>query len=229
MLSRLRSLDGLKMNWTRLNILTAACATFLILTAGQANAGSILSATACGASSVTAGGNPANLFPECYGIFDRTSSGPGPNDSATLLNNAFLDGFGGWGESGAFGLTGWSQLGKDEGSGSFITITGTSGAITWATGSTLLDQPYAIAIKQGTQLGIWGFSSLPGVQSGEINLDAAGGWNGWSHISLYTTSSSIPCEVGQCFNVSEPGALVILGTGLLGMALSRRRLRLSRS
>jgi hypothetical protein len=43
-----------------------------------------------------------------------------------------------------------------------------------------------------------------------------------SHLSFYGELSS-GCTVGQCFEVPEPGALSLLGLGLLGLGLSRRR------
>ena len=75
-----------------------------------------------------------------------------------------------------------------------------------------------IAIKQGNELGFWYFDALDGVSAGEILFDSIFGDgftnDGWSHVSIYGTSSNVP----------EPTVIALLSVGLIGLVLTRRKI-----
>lgn len=202
-------------------------AAILVLGIGTANAGVILeNPQSCMVTDVTAGA-PANKNADaCIGLILKSGGGqPQPNDSPTLLNNALVGTNAAtiWDANGAFGINTWTFIGKDQQSSNvFIDVTsGNPG--TWTTTSPLIaGTSYLFAAKQSTQLALYLFTGLGGVSGGTVDMNAIFGDgftdDGWSHFSIYSSDPSTPF-----FPVPEPGALSLLGLGLLGLGLSRRR------
>ena len=205
------------------------CSAFMVAGfVGQASAGVILSGTSCVASHVTAGVSGADA---CLGLYDKTTGSAGPNDSEAFLNSKLVLDDGSntveW-LVGAFGINDWSFLGKDEQTSNvFIDVTNGDPA-TWSVlPSSLLNQSYLFAAKQGNILGLYVFGGLFGVSAGMVDMNAIFGLgtsdDGWSHFSVYTSSTDIPST--PFTPVPEPGILSLLGLGLLGLGLSRRRMK----
>ena len=198
-------------------------AAVLVVFAGQVSAG-IIPGDVCSVDHVTAFDGGYVSASSCLGLLDKESGtgGSGPNDSEPFLNNAqsFVDGSPIWSSSGAFGINNWVGLGKhDFDDPPFDFILGTSGDPAIWELDFAVSGDFLIAVKQSTKLGLWHFSGLTGIVDGQFFVDAIFGSGnadgGWSHISIYGgTSGSVP----------EPGILSLLGLGLLGFGLRRRRL-----
>ena len=70
---------------------------------------------------------------------------------------------------------------------------------------------FAVAIKAGSQYSLYHFMGSADAFAWDLSYDID---NGNSHWTLYT---------GDVTEVPEPGTMLLLGTGLLGMAMIRRR------
>ena len=177
----------------------------------------IIDGDPCIAADVTATGYGS--ADNCIGLLDNAGSG-NFNDSESLFNNELRygnnDGDVIWDTSGAFGHNDWVFMGKDEQTEqTFINVTSGDPA-SWTVDS-LLSGTYLIAAKQGNELGFWYFDALDGVITGSIDINSIFGSGiddgGWSHVSIYGTASS----------VSEPTVIALLGVGLIGLGLARRK------
>lgn len=69
---------------------------------------------------------------------------------------------------------------------------------------------FAVAVKAGNQFSLFHFASA----ADAFSFDLSEVSNGGSHWALYN---------GEQTTVPEPGTMLLLGTGLLGMAFARRR------
>lgn len=156
----------------------------------------------------------------CIGLLDNAGAG-NFNDSESLFNNELRygdnDGDIIWDASGAFGHNDWVFMGKDEQTEqTFINVTSGDPVASWSVDSPLTGT-FLIAAKQGNELGFWYFDALDGALTGTIDFDSifnAGLTNeGWSHVSIYGTASSVP----------EPTVIALLSVGLIGLGLARRK------
>jgi hypothetical protein len=152
---------------------------------------------ACAVASVTgeSGGSTT-----CYGLFDGNDD---VNDQYQIGSDLF------------------SFLGKSEDGDLTLTGQGTQSG-TWAFSNSLLNQSfgdYFLVIKAGTEWGAYLFS-------GSDNQSTNGEWvtddflnngdrqPGISHMSIYAADAT---------TVPEPSIVALLGLGLLGMGLARRK------
>ena len=145
----------------------------------------------------------ANIVPgfsACRGSFEGNNLGNGDPGATNTIN--FINSL--WGP-------GFAEVGGDE--------TGwesSTGSISW--GGSLTE--FVIALKAGPYFSLYYFDGSEGALSG-LNYDTSGtGLNpqgkalGLSHYTLYA---------GDPVTVPEPGTMLLLGTGLLGMVAVRRR------
>jgi hypothetical protein len=193
------------------------------LSSGVAHAGPLPTVSATGCPDEIAGDVTAVAVPSgttsataCYGLFDGNT----PDGSLTIT-----------------GIGTFAFLGKhdrDENEFTFasgfdgFTANFGSGTFSFDAGPVTFDGDWVIAVKQASCFGAWTFGA--GTYSGgnfEGNWTSAGGGKDAgceldesvgsriSHLSLYgPTPTSVP----------EPGALALLGLGLLGLVAVRRRM-----
>mgnify|MGYP001814217834 CR=1 FL=1 len=188
---------------------------FGLVISGNSSAGIIGSTDTCDIIHVTAGGDDSDA---CIGLLDKSNPGPGPNDDEDFLNTAqsFDGGAVIWDADGAFGHNDWMFLGKDEQTTqTFIDATSGNPA-TWEV-DLALNGTFLISVKQSNEIGFWYFEDLVNVTSGELFINDIFGSgftdDGWSHVSIYSTSASVP----------EPTLLALLSIGLLGIGVAARR------
>ena len=194
--------------------------TTLLVLPAVSNAGIIGSLSTCVAADVTASpGVVQSGADQCIGLLDK-SSGSGPNDSTTFLNNAQQFDGGGviWDANGAFGHNDWVFLGKDEQTSfSFLNATSADPA-TWTLDSAVSGD-IIIAIKQANKLGFWFFDDIASIINGTFDVHSIfeSGYTdeGWSHISIYSSGGST--------TVPEPSSFILLSLGLAGLAALRKK------
>ena len=217
---------GIKSMKKVISTLSGAVLLLSCLITTQVQAGPI----ACSVSDAIAGGLIANA---CAG----SDTHPGnPTDEANFINglgglfqNTF--GYAAKTQNGAggneVGMTDWLledgapvPAGYDFG----FQLTAPAGLV-----GTNID--FVLAVKQGNNFIAYLFQNRTLNFNGGFNSENANSNPDFSHITGFKTTATSPCVPNgptTCFpSVPEPGALTLLGIGLLGLGLSRRRWRLS--
>lgn len=211
--------------------LSFSCAVFLAVSGISTVSAGVINLANCNTAHVTIDG--VGAASSCIGLLAKDGGGqPQPNDSEGLLNNQLLSTVPSeiWSAAGAFGINTWTFLGKDEQS-VFTNIDVTSGnPATWTINPPLvIGGNYLFAAKQANELGLFFFPNLAiAATSGTVNFNLMFGDgttdDGWSHFSIYGDFTDCEPNCSNPFPVPEPGLLSLLGLGLLGLGLSRRRL-----
>ena len=197
-------------------------ASILALGMGFAGSAYAIPTSTCGGSStnatVTGSNSPeANLTVDSGGalILD-CGLGIGTNDNSTNV-----DGLG--------GVADWDFYDRDDGNGlnqPGFSVTGADGSITgtWEIDADEFDAgtQFLIVLKDGPATSannpkwVWFFiDDFTGTSDGDWRMY---GNKANSHISLYTTQGG-----GGDDEIPEPGVLFLMGAGLLGLGMARRR------
>lgn len=108
-----------------------------------------------------------------------------------------------------------------------------AGTISWVTGTSSISCPNCyVAIKDGKNDPIWYFFDLQRFDptwNGTGDLDFSGFWQDRSgeisHISIWGTESTGPGPGPT--PIPEPGTLALLGLGLVGLTLARRKAKVA--